>query len=477
MATAVGKITTTAITQQYSTKPGVRILVEQNPNTGALDITYRKTGPNVVAVRVTGAVTVAGSRQCRYQLQTSAGTLTCSPSQTHWLARDKDRDALRAIAFDDTVRDASVTTEEPTRHTAEEVYDFAIHAAAGGHGPELTVPEVIAPNHTPVLVENVTEVVTWPTYEHQASENSGKTWRTVAVGLSTVDVFRIRNGNTGAEGRDFRFVSESAVGVGDPTPRPEPADDFGPVDAVYVPGDRVNVRDYTGRLSAGIVAEVDVPVFRDGRDPQPWDTAYTVRTPVSGSVYVDTERMRPELPIEVGQAWTATNSKGEPATMTIGSIEPCGIIVNGVDYRPRGIALSSYIWAQITSGPHEPNGTVKRCDVGGEELTGPYWLLHGLGRGWEGDRGAACAFHTGQPEPEQTPDAGPVPRDGYARYVEAAAERATIAAQLAEVEATRDEIPPGSRRPPVRAQEASDRHAATLRRQLDEAYVSPWGSV
>lgn len=96
--TAEGKITTTAITQQASTKPGVRILVTQDPNTGALDYTYRKTG--AVAVLVTGYATVAGSRQCRYQLQTSAGTLTCAPSQTHWLARDKDKDALPAIAFD-----------------------------------------------------------------------------------------------------------------------------------------------------------------------------------------------------------------------------------------------------------------------------------------------------------------------------------------------------------------------------------------
>lgn len=491
--TAIGKITTTAITNKTHLKPGsVRILVTQHPQTGALSVATNKTG--AVAVMVTATATVAGSRQCRYQLQTSAGTLIAAPSQTHWLARDKDRDALPASAFDETIRAESVT-----RHTAEEIEAAALATGgsslgvaqqpepvliASNHAPadqgrftiqvdrrgstsgaenayrlhmtavelanttrhtlggyarvrvwegfdaDTTTTPAADANHAPVLVENVTEVVAWrsavspatgETFEHQASTDGGKTWRTVAVGLETSDVDAYRAANPAGEGMSYRYMAED--GRGAPTQRPEPADGFGPVDAVYTPGDRVNIqRGYGGRPSVGIIVDVDIPVFKDRRAQQPWDTAYTVRIPVTGEVYVDTTTMRRELPVEIGQTWTSTRSDGIPSAMTIGSIEPDGLIVNGVDYRPRGIALSSYDWAQVTSGPHPHGSNVKRCDIGGEELTGPYWLLHGYGRGWEGDRGAACAYHTGQPEPEVVPDAGPAPRDGYARYVEAAAE-------------------------------------------------------
>ncbi len=368
---AEGKINTVAIAQETGAGRTVRILARQNPDTGALTTTLRKTG--AVAVTVTKVDVVGGNHARRYQLTTTAGivTDTCAGNTTHWLARDKDPDAA------------------------------------------------------------------------------------VAAGQARASV--------------------EAVGVGEPNPRPKPADGFGPVDAVYAPGDRVSTVDSNGRTSVGVVVDAVDPVFKDGRPVQPWDTAYTVRTPVGGEIYKDTTQMRRELPVEVGQTWTATNSRGEPSTLTIGSItdmfyndDPHGLIVNGVGFKPRGIALSSYDWAQITSGPHEPTGTVRRCDIGGEELTGPYWLLHGLGRGWEDNRGAACAFHTGQPEPEQMPDAGPAPRDGYARYVEAADERA-------EPVSGADEFC-GMCSPGHDAGDGTcERHGKRIRRE--EAYVSPWSSV
>lgn len=224
--TAAGKITTTGITQQYATKPGVRILVEQDPTTGALGLTYRKTGPNVVAVRVTGAATVAGSRQCRYQLQTSAGTLTCAPSQTHWLARDKDRDALPAIAFDDTVRNASAPdapAEEVTTTTAEEIEAVALATGGSSLGAVQPVPQVlIAPNHSPELTTadvaaiwegtdaSAEEPTSEPagTFEHQISDNGGKAWRTLAVGLDADDVDTVRANNPNGEGTTWRMLPD-----------------------------------------------------------------------------------------------------------------------------------------------------------------------------------------------------------------------------------------------------------------------------
>jgi hypothetical protein len=480
--TAEGKITTTAITQKAGTKTGVRILVTQDPDTGALDYTYRKTG--AVAVTVIGFATVAGSRQCRYQLQTSAGTLTCAPSQTHWLARDKDPDA--AILVDNVVEvvewtgqgtpdateaaptDEALTVDEATKltvvarhpqaadgstrydlsngwfvmgethHDRRHFRDHRYSAYAPGASPDGFATAVgtggnldqlvrsLAASIRPVTAPTEPSLPEGETFEQQASTDGGKTWRTVAVGLTRGDVDAWRVHNPQGEGTTCRFVPDGPADQAEPTPRPEPADGFGPVDAVYAPGDRISTVDRDGRASVGVVVEACDPVFKDGRTPQSWDTAYTVRTPVGGEIYVDTTRMRRELPIEIGQTWTSTRSDGIPSALTIERItdlfysdDPNGLIVTGLAGEPHGIALSSYGWAQVTSGPHPHGGGVKRCDVGGEALTGPYWLLHGYGRGWEADRGAACAYHCGQPKPEAVPDAGPAPRDGYARAVEA----------------------------------------------------------
>lgn len=50
------------------------------------------------------------------------------------------------------------------------------------------------------------------TFTYQVSSNGGRTWRTVAVGLSTDDVDKIREAFADAvavEGQDYRLMSES----------------------------------------------------------------------------------------------------------------------------------------------------------------------------------------------------------------------------------------------------------------------------
>jgi len=78
----------------------------------------------------------------------------------------------------------------------------------------------------------------------------------------------------------------------------------------------------------------------------------------------------------------------------------------------------------VISGPHAPIGSVRVCDVGGEHLDGPWFLVSaGPGDRWTADRGAACATHCGHAEPAAGTALASAPT-GYAAAVEAAAERA-----------------------------------------------------
>jgi hypothetical protein len=81
----------------------------------------------------------------------------------------------------------------------------------------------------------------------------------------------------------------------------------------------------------------------------------------------------------------------------------------------------------IVSGPHAASPSVRRCDVGGEQLDGPWWLLRSVGRGWEADRGASCATHASQPEAAPSVAVQPRPT-GYGAAVEAMTEQRIEAA-------------------------------------------------
>lgn len=78
---------------------------------------------------------------------------------------------------------------------------------------------------------------------------------------------------------------------------------------------------------------------------------------------------------------------------------------------------------KLLSGPHAPLTTVTRCDVGGEPLTGAWWLVQCARQGWTSDTGASCAAHSGNDEPPARAVLQPCPT-GYGAAVEAIAERA-----------------------------------------------------
>jgi hypothetical protein len=436
--TAEGKITTTAITRQAGTKPGVRILVTQDPTTGALDYTYRKTG--AVAVLVTGFTAVAGSRQVRYQLQTSAGTITCAPSQTHWLARDKDKDALPAIAFDACSQcsaghagkdgrcerhgkriaaepTATVVAEsDPEPLTVDQVAEIwegkpSVEArteapptecarcktrveSMHGHwftkgGTDFMCPDGEEP-HSPDVAAG--------TYEHQISDNGGKTWRTVAVGLEASDVYAHRAANEAGEGATWRMLPE-----GDDKARAiaaKAAELFAArtrfhANAERAIGGRSRTKQFGRRVDGQLkrAGELNRLVERLSAELD------ALRRPVREVPPLDLERL--------------------------------------------------------------PHATHVRTDVGWYKIVkvNRKSVKVEVDPGWD--------------------DLIPIKRikEIHERPTQTTPAPTKVAAELAEVEATRDEIPPGSRRPPVRAQAASDRHAATLRRQLDDEYRSPWETV
>ncbi len=178
---------------------------------------------------------------------------------------------------------------------------------------------------------------------------------------------------------------------------------FGPADATYVVGDFVSVW-FSQRESPGLVTAVH---------PIADETIYEVHTlPGGPGACVGAENMRREIKPEIGQRWVASTGH----TLTVRGFDtdtaPMGLIAVG-DRPGQRVVLSSPHWARIVSGPHRSTPTVPNCDIGGEPLDGPWWLLRAVARGWKDEHGAACAQHAGQrgdgpcrPEPydPQSPD-------------------------------------------------------------------------
>jgi hypothetical protein len=204
---------------------------------------------------------------------------------------------------------------------------------------------------------------------------------------------------------------------------------FGPFDAVYQIGDRVSVY-FSGGEDVGEVT--DVIRFGD-------DVVYEVHTVLGGAgAAVGPENMRREITPEVGQQWV-TPANGR--TFTVAGFDsdfwPGRLVVQGERLGHR-VALGGPKWALIVSGPHAASPSVRRCDVGGEQLDGAWWLLRSVARGWEADHGAACATHAGQHEPDPGTVFQPRPT-GYGAAVEAQMERAGLRVDL--VELLSDEAP------------------------------------
>jgi hypothetical protein len=197
---------------------------------------------------------------------------------------------------------------------------------------------------------------------------------------------------TDGEERTFK-----SVGAPDVTLHERPG--FGPLDAVYEVGDRVTSY-FNRQVDVGVVTDV----FRYGDE-----VGYEVHRLIGGAgACVGPENMRREITPEVGQQWVMP-ANGHTLTVTGFADDWRGrLVVQG--QRPgQRVAICGPQWALIVSGPHAATPTVRRCDVGGEQLDGPWWMLRSVGRGWKADHGAACAQHAGQPTPPAAPTVTPQP--------------------------------------------------------------------
>jgi hypothetical protein len=171
--TAKGKITTTEIGRRTAARTPVRILVYPADASGYAGIAYRKTG--AVHATVTGFNAVSGGRQVRYDVVTDHGTVrSCFGAQTHYLAPEPK--TTPAETAEETTGDASAPATPDPAPTA-------------------------APNAA-------TPVTPGETFEHQASTDGGKMWRTVAVGLDPADVDQYRAANEAGEGIAWRILPE-----------------------------------------------------------------------------------------------------------------------------------------------------------------------------------------------------------------------------------------------------------------------------
>ncbi len=350
----------------------VHVLLTDDPH-GLAAATPGATGPwypakNKRGMRVatiTAASPMAGNRRTRWDLETTAGEVNnLTPQQTFWLA------------------------DPATNGPAVAITSQADQAADGSRRYELSNGWFIMREHYAhrrAYREHPYAAYVPGAGEHGIAKCIG-TAKKLSEILTLVNTPRV----TPAPAEPAAVEPPTAV------------DGFGPVDATYRNGDRVTVGNRAGHKElVGVVVAVSIPEYEDGRTVPPWDLAYEVATIPAGRVVADTTMMRREIPVQVGQTWVSTRADGQPSALTVVGFDnqnpgTAGLVVQGEQPAQR-ILIGSPHWALVKSGPHEPTGTVRRCDVGGEQLDGPWWMLHGLGRGWESDHGAACAYHAGQP--------------------------------------------------------------------------------
>lgn len=201
--TAQGKITAKAIAERPMGT--VRILITDDPHgrqptadtTGPWYPAYNKRGMTVATV--TGREYASGSRRHKVYLTTDVGEVNgLAPHQTFWLAPD---DAPAATAGKTLGEMTPAERDQAVRRAAARLQD-ELTRNAPAIGAALDAADA-AP--APAVVEEPAGL----TFQHQASDNGGTVWRTVATGLDAADVTAIRERNIRGEGIAWRVMPET----------------------------------------------------------------------------------------------------------------------------------------------------------------------------------------------------------------------------------------------------------------------------
>lgn len=259
------------------------------------------------------------------------------------------------------------------------------------------------------------------TFEQQASEDGGRNWRTVAVGLDAANIAGARERDAAGEGRRWRFLPETDNGAARLIAAKEAQlvatrNDFD-ANAARTVGGRSRTKQFGRRVDAQLrragqlhreVERLESEIRglrRRASEPEPPP--------------LDLNRLPYAKAIRTGTGWYRV-LKVNRASVTV-EVPPGWdnrIPLRRIrEIRERADAPAAVV--TVISGPHAPTRTVRVCDVGGEEIAGSWWLVSATGQGWMAGRGAACAEHAGQPAPDAS--AAPL-RSRYSDAVTAAQE-------------------------------------------------------
>jgi hypothetical protein len=278
----------------------------------------------------------------------------------------------------------------------------------GGEAPVRHGATVEAPPGSPTPGE---------TFEQQTSENGGKTWRTTATGLDAADIAATRDAT--GEGVRWRALPETDNGSARLIAAKE-AELVAARNAMEANFNRpVGGSSRTKQFGRRIDAQLrrGGQLGREVQRLQSEIRGLRRRATEPAPAPLDPSRLPYAKAIRTATGWyrvLKVNAKSVVVEVPPGwdNRFPLSRIleIRERDDAPAPAGESVGFDGTVISGPHAPRGSVRVCDVGGEQLDGPWYLISaGRTDDQTADRGASCAEHCGQPAPDAAATLTPGP--------------------------------------------------------------------
>jgi hypothetical protein len=329
---------------------------------------------------------------------------TTVPNRAHGVQADTTLSGSVPAGFTGSTLVGTASSGQPTVVAYVEpgdVSDKATPAGLGGEAPVRHGATVEAPPGSPAPGE---------IFEQQTSENGGKTWRTTATGLDAADVAATRDRDAAGEGVRWRALPETDNGLA----RLIAAKEAELVAARNAMEANFNRPVGGSSRTKQFGRRVDAQLRRGGqlgREVQRLQSeirGLCRRATAPAPAPLDLSRLPYAKAIRTATGWyrvLKVNAKSVVVEVPPGwdNRFPLSRIleIRERDDAPAPAGESVGFDGSVISGPYAPRGSVRVCDVGGEQLDGPWYLISaGPAGDRTADRGASCAEHCGQPAPD-----------------------------------------------------------------------------
>jgi hypothetical protein len=257
------------------------------------------------------------------------------------------------------------------------------------------------------------------TFEQQTSENGGKTWRTTATGLDAADIAATRDRDATGEGVRWRALPETDNSL---------ARLIAAKEAELVAARNATEANFNRPVGGSSRTKqfgrrIDAQLRRGGqlgREVQRLQSeirGLRRRATEPAPAPLDLSRLPYAKAIRTATGWyrvLKVNAKSVVVEVPPGwdNRFPLSRIleIRERDDAPAPAVESVGFDGTVISGPHTPRGSARTCDVGGEQLDGPWYLISaGPAGDRTADRGASCAEHCGRPAPDAAATLTPGP--------------------------------------------------------------------